>query len=140
MSRPDKDRLPYFKGKTFGIEDETRYQTSKLGSLGGFPTVAPFTPEAASTPSPAAPISNSPEINQAKDRVKSYEDDVLSGKVSNDIYGKGTQLGQSQQTSFTKSSNDKSDDYKLDLNTSQTDAQNQLQNYISKYSKYKSNN
>jgi hypothetical protein len=33
------------------------------------------------------PIEHSPEIKQAKQRVKSYEDDILSGKVSDDIYG-----------------------------------------------------
>ena len=32
-------------------------------------------------------IEHSPEIEQAKERVKAYEDDVLSGKVSEDIYG-----------------------------------------------------
>jgi hypothetical protein len=35
------------------------------------------------------PIKHSPEINQAKERVKSYEEDVMSGKTSNEIYGKG---------------------------------------------------
>lgn len=33
------------------------------------------------------PIEHSPEIKQAKKRVKTYENDVLSGKVSEDIYG-----------------------------------------------------
>ena len=32
-------------------------------------------------------IQLSPEIEQAKERVRSYEDDVLSGKTSTDIYG-----------------------------------------------------
>lgn len=32
------------------------------------------------------PIEHSPEIKQAKERVKTYENDVLSGKVSDDIY------------------------------------------------------
>jgi hypothetical protein len=137
----EKARQSFKKGSTFGIEDETRYQASKLGSLGGFPTVAPFTPEAASKPSPAAaPIANSPEIQQAKDRVKTYEDDILSGKVSEDIYGKSKQPSQTQQASFIKSSNNEADDYQLDLNNSQTAAQSQLQQYLSKYSKYKSNN
>jgi hypothetical protein len=35
-------------------------------------------------------IEHSPEIKQAKERVKTYEDDVLSGKVSDDIYGNST--------------------------------------------------
>ena len=32
-------------------------------------------------------IKHSPEIEQAKERVRSYEDDALSGKTSADIYG-----------------------------------------------------
>lgn len=32
-------------------------------------------------------IEHSPEIEQAKERVRAYENDVLSGKVSDDIYG-----------------------------------------------------
>jgi hypothetical protein len=38
------------------------------------------------------PIKHSPEINQAKERVKNYEEDVMSGKTSQEIYGKGEQL------------------------------------------------
>lgn len=34
-------------------------------------------------------IEHSPEIKQAKERVKSYENDILSGKTSEDIYGSG---------------------------------------------------
>ena len=37
------------------------------------------------------PIKHSPEIKQAKERVQSYEQDVLSGKTSEEIYGKGEQ-------------------------------------------------
>jgi hypothetical protein len=44
-------------------------------------------------------IEHSPEIKQAKERVRAYEDDVLSGKTSEDIYG-----------------GNPSDKYKLDLN------------------------
>jgi hypothetical protein len=33
------------------------------------------------------PVEHSPEIEQAKERVRSYEDDALSGKTSADIYG-----------------------------------------------------
>ena len=35
------------------------------------------------------PIEHSPEIKQAKERVNSYENDILSGKTSEDIYGSG---------------------------------------------------
>jgi len=36
---------------------------------------------------PNKPIEYSPEIQQAINRVKSYEDDVMSGKISEEIYG-----------------------------------------------------
>ena len=36
------------------------------------------------------PIVHSPEIKQAKERVRSYENDALSGKTSEDIYGENT--------------------------------------------------
>lgn len=36
-------------------------------------------------------IEYSPEIEQAKNRVKTYEDDIVSGKTSDDIYGGGDQ-------------------------------------------------
>lgn len=36
---------------------------------------------------PNKPIEYSPEIQQAISRVKSYEDDVMSGKISEEIYG-----------------------------------------------------
>ena len=48
------------------------------------------------------PIKHSPEIKQAKERVKSYEQDVLSGKTSKEIFGKGEAQA--------------SDKYQLDLN------------------------
>ena len=35
------------------------------------------------------PIEHSAEIKQAKDRVQQYEQDVMSGKTSKEIYGKG---------------------------------------------------
>ncbi len=45
-------------------------------------------PEAAPQPEEEIkPIEHSPEIKQAKERVQSYEQDVLSGKTSEDIYG-----------------------------------------------------
>ena len=40
----------------------------------------------------ATPIVHSPEIKQAKERVQSYEQDALSGKTSNEIFGKGEQM------------------------------------------------
>ena len=35
------------------------------------------------------PIEHSPEIRQAVDRVRTYENDVMSGKISDDIFGGG---------------------------------------------------
>ena len=35
-------------------------------------------------------IEHSPEIEQAKERVKNYEDGILSGKTSDDIYATGS--------------------------------------------------
>ena len=35
------------------------------------------------------PVEHSPEIKQAKERVRTYENDVLSGKTSEDVYGAG---------------------------------------------------
>jgi len=49
------------------------------------PTPAPQAPPS-TTPKPKEPVEYSPEIQQAKERVKSYENDVLSGKVSEEIY------------------------------------------------------
>ena len=43
--------------------------------------------EEVKAPADDMPVEHSPEIQQAKERVRSYEDDVLSGKTSDDIYG-----------------------------------------------------
>jgi hypothetical protein len=51
--------------------------------------------ETESAPKPeyeTPPIEHSPEIQEAKDRVKTYEEDILSGKTSEAIYGKGEAL------------------------------------------------
>ena len=55
------------------------------------------------------PIEHSPEIKEAKERVRSYEDSVLSGELSNDIYGKSNYVA----------SDDFRADYQLDLNKGQ---------------------
>ncbi len=57
------------------------------------------------------PIELSPEIQQAKERVKTYEDNILSGKTSRDIYG--------NNQGFL-------DEYKLNL-------QNPTQGFLDKY-------
>jgi len=43
-------------------------------------------------------IEHSPEIKQAKERVRNYEDSVMSGKLSNDIFGGGDD---SQRSTYT---------------------------------------
>ncbi len=54
------------------------------------------------------PIEHSPEIKEAKERVRTYEDSVLSGELSNDIYGQ-----QNENKNLIDRVNDK---YQLDLN------------------------
>ena len=44
---------------------------------------------------PKEPIKYSPEIQQAKERVNKYQSDILSGKVSEDIYSKDTYIADS---------------------------------------------
>ena len=43
-------------------------------------------PKAAPKPAPKKPIVHSPEIKQAKERVQTYEKDIMSGKTSDSIY------------------------------------------------------
>ena len=52
------------------------------------------TTEAVVDESPLKPIEHSAEINQAKERVQQYEQDVMSGKTSNEIYGKGEAMAE----------------------------------------------
>ena len=113
------------------------------------PTPAP--PKLAPKPvvKPKEPIEYSPEIQQAKERVSSYEKDILSGKTSEDIYG---QAQATVQSSFIKDTGSSSNDqYDFSGNTFDTNqsskpnkqaqaAQTQMQNYISRYAKYKSSN
>ena len=47
-------------------------------------------PKAAPKPAPKKPVEHSPEIKQAKERVKTYENDILSGKTSDKIYDVGS--------------------------------------------------
>ena len=86
----------------------------------------------------AKPIEHSPEIRQAVNRVRTYENDVMSGKLSNDIFGGaksygdysfdhnkggtgiGTKGGVIQDSSATKATqsflNNKSADVKKEFN------------------------
>lgn len=70
------------------------------------------------------PIEHSPEINEAKERVRSYEDSVLSGQLSNDIYGNSNAMKEDKYWSPNNniSSNKYMDDYEIDLNKGYTGA------------------
>ena len=58
-------------------------------------------PQAQAAPEAKAevtPIKHSPEIKQAKERVQSYEQDVLSGETSKQIFGKGEEMAKNNYT------------------------------------------
>ncbi len=59
------------------------------------PAPAPAPPPSKPQPKPPEPIKYSPEIQQAKERVNKYQSDVMSGKVSEEIYGKDTYISES---------------------------------------------
>ncbi len=54
--------------------------------------------QAAPEAKPPTPIKHSPEIKQAKERVQSYEQDVLSGETSKQIFGKGEEMAKNNYT------------------------------------------
>ena len=54
---------------------------------------APSQETAAAPTEEATPIEHSPEIREAKERVQSYEQDALTGKTSEAIFGKGEAQG-----------------------------------------------
>lgn len=64
----------------------------------------PPKPQPKPQPKPAEPVQHSPEIQQAKERVTTYEKDALSGNTSNEIYNKND-------------SQDFLDKYKMNLNS-----------------------
>ena len=83
-------------------KDGLGYSTAQRTIFGreSTPTAAPpAAPQSAPAPAPKPqpkpktkpkPIEYSPEIKQAKERVKTYEQDILSGKTSDSIYGVGS--------------------------------------------------
>ena len=73
--------------KNYGI-----YKVQAPVAQAAAPTPAAAPPKAAPTPKavPKKPVEHSPEIKQAKERVKTYENDILSGKTSDEIYGVGS--------------------------------------------------
>lgn len=63
------------------------------------------------------PIEHSPEVKQAKERVKAYEDNIMSGKTSEDIFGdfdaSSSDIGTNKWSNNMDRINDK---YQMDLN------------------------
>ena len=120
------------------------------------PAPAPPPPPAAPAPKVQAPkpkaavkapeVEYSPEIQQAKERVKTYEDDITSGKTSESIYDVGSNKFNKNSDSFlnSKQFDFSSKSFESNKSAEPTEqaqaAQNQLQNYLTKYSKYKSDN
>lgn len=74
--------------------DGSKWQSTYYKWVDTTPQSAPAAappPQAAPTPqpkptAPPKPVEHSPEIKQAKEKVTTYENDVLSGKVSEDVY------------------------------------------------------
>jgi hypothetical protein len=134
------EKVPYYNIEKPKTVTKTVYKDK--------PVAAPPKP----APKPKAPVEHSPEIQQAKDRVNSYEKDILSGKTSEDIYGKSPweQAQATVQSSYikpTSSNPNEQIDFSADTfeakessepNEQAQAAQTQMQNYISKYSQFKS--
>ena len=64
------------------------------------------------------PIEHSPEVKQAKERVRAYEDDIMSGKTSEDMFGdfdaSSSTIGSNNWGDNMSRINDK---YQIDLNS-----------------------
>jgi len=76
--------------KNYGIFKlpEAATPVSTPASQASAPVAAPkSTPKPKSKPEP---VEYSPEIKQAKERVQTYENNIMSGKTSDDIYGVGS--------------------------------------------------
>ena len=144
--------------RTGGGKDGTNWKITGQKNIykeGPSPQAAP-TPAPAPAPAPAPPpppkdkslavepVQHSLEIKQAKERVKSYEGNIRSGNTSEEIY---KQAQANVQSSFIKppSLSNMSQQYDFDSksfnafkptesNEQAQAAQNQLQNYVSKYS------
>ena len=130
-----KEKVPFYDIVKPKTETKTVYKDRPVAAK----------PKPAPTPKP---IQHSPEIEQAKDRVNAYESNIHSGKTSEDIYG---QAQATVQSSFIKPSTQSSSSQQFDFGSNTFEAQesskpkeqaqaaqNQMQNFISKYSQYKS--
>ena len=121
----------------FGIYKIQQPQTVTKTVYKDKPVAAPPKP----APKPKAPVEHSPKIQQAKDRVNAYESNKSSA---------WDQAQANVQSSFIKSSSsDTNKQYDFSADSFETKespepaekahaAQDQMQNYISKYSQYKS--
>jgi hypothetical protein len=115
----NKDLIANHSGQANSEEDDHSSLSENLSSAGdikgailtewagGNDTLKEAEPEKERTP-----IEHSPEIKEAKERVRSYEDSVLSGQLSNDIYGNSNYVA----------SDDFQADYQLELNKGQVGA------------------
>ncbi len=151
------------KGKTGGIhsggKDAVKSQSGTTGySIYKIPKASAPAPAPPPPPPPKPqpkpepkpePVKHSPEIEQAKERVNKYQEDILSGKTSEDIYGQAQATVQSSFIKPTSSNVNNQIDFSANTfeakessvpNEQAQAAQNQMQNFISKYSKYKSSN
>lgn len=93
-----------YRVRSGGGKDGLRYSTGQRTIFGreSTPTAAPAAaPQSAPAPAPKPqpkpkpkptpkPVEYSPEIQQAKERVQTYEQDILSGKTSDSIYDVGS--------------------------------------------------
>ena len=71
--------------------DTVYYKVEHAPAAASAPASAPAPPpkpEPKPQPKPPEPVKYSPEIQQAKERVTTYEEDALSGKTSKEIYNK----------------------------------------------------
>ena len=80
------------------------------------------------TPEPEAPKDDGPieysdEILQAKERVKTYEDNILSGKTSRDIYGGNQEFKDAYQLKLQNNNKGFMDNYKFNPEASAAGAQ-----------------
>ena len=65
------------------------------------------------------PIEHSPEVKQAKERVRAYEDDVMSGKTSDDIFTPKNEQGEDKSIGseiWTNNMDRINEKYQLNLN------------------------
>ena len=131
-----KDGLSYKKGSRTVYSKETKATSAPAPAPKPIPKSAPK-----SEPKPKAPVEHSPEIQQAKERVKNYESDKSSpwdksqATVQNSFIKSSSN---NQQYDFASKSFDANESPKP--NEKASAAQSKAQNFISKYSQYKSSN